>query len=89
MPKKGKPRSRAQVAFMRKALDRGYVPLTPAQVRYFEKVVHQGKHVHGAGAGHHQHRTHGHAYSTSPRGEYVRHVPHVKKARAKARRRAS
>lgn len=43
MPKKGKPRSRAQVAFMRKALEHGYVPLTPAQVRYFNRVVNKGR----------------------------------------------
>lgn len=28
---------------MRKALEQGYVPLTPAQVRYFTKVVHGGR----------------------------------------------
>lgn len=43
MPKKGKPRSRAQVAYMKKALEHGYVPLSPAQVRYFNKVVNKGR----------------------------------------------
>jgi hypothetical protein len=40
VPKPGKPRGKAQLAFMRKALERGYVPLTPKQVAYFERVVH-------------------------------------------------
>lgn len=43
MPKPGKKRSGAQKAFMRKALEQGYVPLTPAQVRYFNKVVNAGR----------------------------------------------
>lgn len=42
--KKSAARTRQQKAFMHKALDSGYVPLTPKQVAYFSRVLYgQGK----------------------------------------------
>lgn len=49
MPKKNRPATRAQKHFMAQALERGYVPLTPGQVKYFSQVVH-GKGSHKAAA---------------------------------------